>query len=141
MKQALTSQKIIFFNEPMYAAKSPLRLWTLGQLAGQVTSSDTSVLFSVFTSQHRPALHPILTESLALLGDSSRSQARSCIAQSAQKNHLDLTNLRYKKRKEPEQKKKTAVSMRVLCPPPIHVHEVPVNELCWVGLRAYLFSL
>ena len=30
----------------------------------------------------------------------NHKQARSCIAQSAQKNHLDLTNLRYKKKKK-----------------------------------------
>ena len=48
--------------------------------------------------------------------NSSQRQARSGIAQSAQKNHLELTNLRKKKRNRI--KKKTAVPMRVLCPPP-----------------------
>ena len=73
-------------------------------------------------------------------------QARSCIAQSAQENHLDLTNLRYKKKKkkEPEQKKNCSFDARVASATHplrtyMYVHEV--NELCWVGLRAYLFSL
>ena len=58
-------------------------------------------------------------------------QARSCIAQSAQKNHLDLTNLHLKKKKkEPEQKK---LQFRCVCcvrhPPPSHAYKSVLKRL------------
>ena len=68
-------------------------------------------------------------------------QAHSCIAQSAQKNHVDLTNLRWKKKKEPEQKK---LQFRCACcvrhPPPAHVCISTRGERTLLGRPARLLS-
>ena len=69
------------------------------------------------------------------------TQARSCIAQSAQKNHLDLTNLRYRKKKRNRNNNKK-LQFRCACcvrhPPPAHLHVCTWGERTLLGRPARL---